>query len=230
VCDWDGPTRVQLVVKGGHVTARVRATNAGDDDDATSAPAEGETLPSNFIVPEGMREFLLHHGSGLKPPGRDSAAVAKRGVTPASPAPRDTARTLSSATIAPGSAVTAPSAAPAAPSGAARVPTLRDTLRMPTAGDPDPRVGPYPVPVMAEPRSFVAYPEQARDAGVQGLVRVLAHVDTAGVVTDVTLVHGIAELNAEALRAARAQRFVPYRFGGVVYAFYVIVPYRFTIH
>jgi len=74
------------------------------------------------------------------------------------------------------------------------------------------------------------YPAAAREAGVQGVVRMLALVDTSGAVTDVQILRGIPELDSAAVATARGMRFRPFVHEGRRVGGWVRVPVRFTIH
>lgn len=74
------------------------------------------------------------------------------------------------------------------------------------------------------------YPEAARAAGVMGVVRMLALVDTSGAVTEIRIRHSIPELDESAVDALRQWRFRPFQLDGRPVARWVIVPMRFTLH
>jgi protein TonB len=74
------------------------------------------------------------------------------------------------------------------------------------------------------------YPEDARRESVQGVVVVMALVDTAGAVVDGHVVQGILELNDAALAAVRRFRFPPLVARGRPWFYWVEVPVRFTLH
>jgi TonB family protein len=92
--------------------------------------------------------------------------------------------------------------------------------------------GAYPAPELREdiPRPERVYPLAARDAGVQGRVRVRALVDTSGIVTETQVVRSIAELDSAAIAWVRQVRFRPYVYGGRVVRFRVEVPVTYTLH
>ena len=79
-------------------------------------------------------------------------------------------------------------------------------------------------------RGTTDYPAAAREAGVQGVVRVLALVDTTGAVVEAHIVRSIAELDAAALAQVRGIRFEPVVRDGVPHRFWVRVPVRYTVH
>jgi TonB family protein len=93
--------------------------------------------------------------------------------------------------------------------------------------------GPYPAPESATWDSIgptPTYPDAARRAGVQGVVRVLALVDTSGAVIEASVARSIPELDAAALDAVRGSRFRPYVYEGRPRRFRVIVPVLFALH
>ena len=85
-------------------------------------------------------------------------------------------------------------------------------------------------PELREPMPVPAFPPAARRAGVQGVVRVLATVDTTGAVVETTLLRGIPELDEAAIEAARLCRFVPLELDGRPVRFHVVIPFTFTAH
>lgn len=97
-------------------------------------------------------------------------------------------------------------------------PMLPDTLALagPHAG------GSEIQPVMMDALAPV-YPAAARRAGVQGVVRVLATVDTTGRVLSAELLHGVPELNDAALDTVRACRFEPLVVAGRVTRFRIVI-------
>ena len=72
------------------------------------------------------------------------------------------------------------------------------------------------------------YPEAARSAGVQGVVRLIATVDPRGRVSKTEFVHSIPELDRAAIDAVTACRFVPLGPPGTPQGFRVLVQVRFT--
>ena len=134
-------------------------------------------------------------------------------VTPAPPARAVT----ESATTAP--ADTTPAAAPEL--------WVPDTLAIGRT------TGRYPAPEYAMPGASGPsphYPDLARAASVQGVVRVLTLVDTTGAVIEASVVRSIPMLDAAALDAVHVSRFRPYVFEGRLRRFRVIVPVMFTLH
>ncbi len=124
---------------------------------------------------------------------------------------------------APPSAATQVSGAAVSPSEA-DAPILPDTLQIGGA----PEVAARHRSRTITPPERLAYPEAARDAGVQGIVRLLATVDSRGYVSRLSVLHGIPELNAAALAAARRCHFVPMGPPGSPAGFRVVIAVTFT--
>jgi protein TonB len=74
------------------------------------------------------------------------------------------------------------------------------------------------------------YPDAARDAGIQGTVRVGAHVRTDGTVDSVHIIHSIAGLDSAAIASVKAWRFKPASYQGKPVAVWVGIPVKFTLH
>jgi TonB family protein len=74
------------------------------------------------------------------------------------------------------------------------------------------------------------YPRAARDAGVQGIVRTLATVDTSGTVIDVRIERGIAELDSAAIDYVRGLRFRRFVHQDRSVGAWVRVPITFTLY
>lgn len=76
------------------------------------------------------------------------------------------------------------------------------------------------------------YPEELREKGIEGRVSLMALVDTAGRVAEVSVVLSSGELAFEqsATDAVRRARFHPYKIEGTPAEVYVIIPYHFTVH
>jgi protein TonB len=74
------------------------------------------------------------------------------------------------------------------------------------------------------------YPEAARDAGIQGTVKVRAHVRADGTVDAIAVVHSIPGLDEAAMQCVKQWRFKPASFQGKPVAVWVGVPVRFTLH
>ena len=87
-----------------------------------------------------------------------------------------------------------------------------------------------PALVDSTPLVAPAYPERAREAGVQGRIWVRALVDTNGAVLNALVVRSIPELDSAAVAVARRCRFVPYQAQGAAVRFRVEIPVLFTEH
>lgn len=81
-----------------------------------------------------------------------------------------------------------------------------------------------------EAHGYAEYPEAARRAGVQGVVRIHALVDTTGRVVDLRVARSIAELDSAAVAAIGGFRFRPFERDGRRVGAWVEIPVRFTIH
>jgi TonB family protein len=114
-----------------------------------------------------------------------------------------------------------PAAALRAPEG---VRVHRDTLTLQSQGQGGPR--PEVLHAPGRPR----FPESARRAGVQGIVFVLALVDTTGEVIETVIRRGIVELNDAALPVAQDYLFEPLIVDGRKIRYWIEVPIRFTMH
>ena len=79
-------------------------------------------------------------------------------------------------------------------------------------------------------KSQPLYPDQAREAGVDGTVIVSALVDPQGRVRDAKVVKSIPMLDAAALAAVRQWQFTPYLDGGQAVWAWTRVPVRFSLH
>ncbi len=117
--------------------------------------------------------------------------------------------------------VPAPAPPRAAPAPAV-VPVLPETLGVSPTG----RYRIAEVAVQAPPE----YPKAARDAGVQGVVKIMVLVDTTGAPVDTRVVRSIPELDAAALDCVRRWRFKPLTWQGVPCRYRVLVPVLFTLH
>jgi TonB family protein len=87
-----------------------------------------------------------------------------------------------------------------------------------------------PALVDSTPLVAPAYPERAREAGVQGRIWVRALVDTNGAVLNALVVRSIPELDSAAVAVARRCRFAPYQAQGSAVRFRVEIPVLFTEH
>ena len=141
-----------------------------------------------------------------------------------SPAVGATSTTAPSTGAPSASAPPANGTAPAVPAPIAAPAMLADTLVLFSRAETGPRailIGGVPQP---------AYPPAARRAGIQGVVRVVATVDTGGYVIATSVLHGVRELDGAALAAAREGRFLPIEVAGRRVAFRVLMPFTFTLH
>jgi len=101
----------------------------------------------------------------------------------------------------------------------------------PVSGDPKP--GDY-VYVEELPEAITRvppnYPDEARRAGVQGIVMVQALVRRDGTVGDVKVTKSIPLLDQAAMESVRQWTFKPARAKGEPIAVWVAVPIKFTLH
>jgi TonB family protein len=160
---------------------------------------------------------------------RAAAATAASGRdtvrTPAPVADRVRPDSARAAAATPSSPAPAPSA-PAVPEGPAElVATLPETLRLSL---PE-RNSPSDWPRLTFAPKLV-YPEAAGRESVQGIVWVLALVDTDGVVRSAQVDRGIRELNDAAVAWVSKARFAPCVRDGRLYRFWVAVAVRFTLY
>jgi TonB family protein len=113
--------------------------------------------------------------------------------------------------------------APGVPADAAPWPMHPDTLELsPGWVDGDDRI------LTVAPSAD--YPRAARDSGVQGVVRLLARVDTTGAVDSVVIARSIPELDSAAVAIARGTLFRPFLHEGRRVGAWVRMPVRFTLH
>lgn len=75
----------------------------------------------------------------------------------------------------------------------------------------------------------IVYPANALNRGIEGEVRLLAYIDTAGAVRKCKVVKGNEYLNDAAVRALKKQRFRPYSINGEKRPVQVVIPIIFTI-
>jgi len=75
-----------------------------------------------------------------------------------------------------------------------------------------------------------AYPDSARNAGVDGTVQLLALVCACGEVSDVRVMKSIPMLDAAAVAAVRQWKFKPALSNGDAAAVWVGIPVKFTLH
>jgi TonB family protein len=84
-------------------------------------------------------------------------------------------------------------------------------------------------PLLRGTAPLASYPEEARAAGVQGVVYTLALIDTTGLVIDVRVRRGIAELDSAAVNAVRGYIFEPMVKDGTKWRFWIELPIRLTL-
>jgi protein TonB len=98
--------------------------------------------------------------------------------------------------------------------------------------DPGDVTRPLVVDVLPEQLTAPApeYPKAARDAGIQGVVLVMAWVKTDGMVDSTRVVRSIPALDAAAVQSVKRLRFKPAMAQGKPVAVWVGIPVRFTIH
>ncbi|MCK4812818.1 MAG: TonB family protein [Candidatus Marinimicrobia bacterium] len=75
----------------------------------------------------------------------------------------------------------------------------------------------------------IVYPDYALQKGIEGVVTVLAYVDTNGNVKNCRIIEGNEFLNDAAVSAIKKQRFEAYRIKGKKHAVRVAIPIVFTI-
>lgn len=117
-----------------------------------------------------------------------------------------------------------PSAPASAAAGLAALPMLSDTLFIGWPGESSPS---HRARTQVPPAPPV-YPAAARQAGVQGVVRLVATVDARGRVRNTEILRSIPELDRAAAEAARSCSFVPLGPPGTPQGFRVVVQVRFT--
>ena len=74
------------------------------------------------------------------------------------------------------------------------------------------------------------YPDSAREAGVDGLVMVMAHVCACGEVSETRIVRSVPLLDAASAEAVRKWIFKPALLAGEPVSVWVAVPVKFTLH
>lgn len=107
------------------------------------------------------------------------------------------------------------------------------TAISPPTGSDEPKFGDY-VYVEELPEAITkvppVYPDEARRAGVQGVVLVQALVRKDGAVGDVKVIQSIPLLDLAAIQAVRQWIFKPARAKGEPVSVWVAVPVKFTLH
>jgi len=74
------------------------------------------------------------------------------------------------------------------------------------------------------------YPRDAREAGIDGTVQVMALVGTLGIVRDVRVTGSVPMLDQAAMDAVRQWRFKPARSRGKPVEVWITVPIKFSMH
>jgi TonB family protein len=199
-CEWNGDCVIHLVWAPGKLNADATPPPGWTAIDTTAAP------PSQPVAATPL---------GSTPPAALPAALAPAApvVSTSGSGPGPDAHPALNATSGPASGATA---------GLAMLP---DTLFI---GWPNDIGGMHRARTIVPPQP-PAYPVSAKNAGVQGIVRLIATVDARGYVTGTDLVHGISELNHAAVNATKACRFVPLGPPGFPQGFRVLVQVRFTL-
>lgn len=205
-CDWDAACRLHVSWAPGKLSADARAPEGWSAVDSLVSSGDARAA-----TPAGAAPGAAAAGTG-------AAAAGGAGIAALQPRPPVVTTSGSSAAPPPAHPVAAGAGAPAS------LALLGDTLF----------IG-YPVDISRTHRARTqvpppdpVYPEAARSAGVQGIVRLLATVDTRGMVTKMETLHGIPELDAAARDATRGCRFVPIGPPGMPQGFQVVVQVRFT--
>jgi len=208
-CDWNGACLLHVSWAPGKLTADARAPEGWT---AVEAPPQAGASPPQA----GASTSATAAAPGAAPAGVSAAAPA--GIAALTPAP-PVVTTI-------GSSAAPPEAHPAA-RGAGQPTTLAmlgDTLFI---GYPPDLSRSHRARTQVPPPDPI-YPEAARNAGVQGVVRLLATVNAYGMVSKTDIVHSIPELDRAAADATRNCRFVPLGPPGMPEGFQVMVQVRFT--
>jgi TonB family protein len=218
-CDWNGACLLHVSWAPGKLTADARAPEGWTAVEAP-APAGASPPPTDTSpAPAGATPAATAAppaSAGATTAGAGAAAPA--GIAALTPAPPVVTTT--------GSSAMPPGAHPAArgdgPSTALAM--LGDTLFI---GYPPDLSRSHRARTQVPPPDPI-YPEAARNAGVQGVVRLLATVNARGMVSKTDIVHSIPELDRAAADATRNCRFVPLGPPGMPEGFQVMVQVRFT--
>ncbi len=200
VCDWLGDVKIHLETWTDRLDARVELPPRPWETEADSAQVETPAAAPTTTAPGN---------SAVAPPAPTTSAPAAAHETPAPTAPP---------------AATTPPAV-ATEHAARPVPTLPETLRLSLPERNSPTEWPR---IISGPK--LDYPEAARKESVQGIVWVLALVDTDGTVRSATVDRGIRELNDAAIAWASKSRFAPCIRESLPCRFWVRVAARFTLY
>ena len=208
-CVWTGTSRLRVTWTGGALTAQ-----------AGTPPSGSEAAPT------GSREAALETALGrLRAAHPDAAAATPAAANRVYAAPGDSGGRGVTPAMAPAMApAVQTSAPPPASAGAASAVFLADTLVLGSRRTTRAQFIAEPLAVPPTP----PYPLAASRAGVQGVVRVLATVDSLGRVAQTVVLRSIPELDAEALDAARRYRFVELWSGGHRVGYHIVIPITFT--
>ena len=197
-CAWDGVCPLHVGWQPGTLTADARAPQGWTAVDSAAAPVAEPRKPAAPIA------ALAPSAPVITTTGTSPAPVAGAG----------------GAAVAGGSGAGAASGPAAAASGT----MLPDTLFI---GWPNEVASRHRARTQVPPADPV-YPEEARSAGVQGVVRLLATVDARGLVSHTQIVHSIPELDRAAIEAAASCHFIPLGPPGSPQGFVVLVQVRFV--
>jgi TonB family protein len=243
VCDWLGAVKIHVEIQGNRLEARVEPPprpweNEADSARAAShtaaapsesasvtaaAPSESSPTPATPVPPASSPP-----PAGAAAPAPSSAPTEAAPSTH-SPTPHVTPPAPTSAPAATATSSPAPATAAASPVVTERtlgpVETLAETLRLSLPERNAPSVWPR---MTSMPK--LVYPDLARRESVQGVVWVLALVDTDGVVRSAGIDRGIRELNDAAIDWVSKARFAPCVRDQRPYRFWIRVAARFTLY
>ena len=231
-CDWlNEGVKVHLEIQKDRVDARVepppRPWEAEPDSAppavATNVPAAGSTPPAPSATAPGSTP----RGTVAAPKPAQAAPAPAPGGAAAAPKPAPATPSPSPSTSPPATPPSAAASPPAVPPPHAADPvaTLPETLRISLPERNAPSEWPR---ITSAPK--LVYPDAARRESVQGIVWVLALVDTDGTVRNATIDRGIRELNDAAVAWLSKARFAPCVRDGRPCRFWVRVAARFTLY
>ena len=240
-CDWIGAVKIHLELLADKLSATAdwpsrpweaeapvaAATGALPDAAALAKKPAAPPPPTPATEPPATATPAKEHAVAetllAKQPAEPAPAKAPE---PAAPMPPPTqVSTPAPATAAPAASATAPAGGPVV-AKAPMPPTATppETLRLSLPERNPPSVWPRMITLPA-----LDYPDAARSKGVQGVVWVLALVDTAGQVRATRIDRGIPELNESALAWVTKARFAPCVRDGATLSFWIRVAVRFTL-
>jgi TonB family protein len=225
-CDWIGAVKIHLEIHQDQLDARVEWPLRPWEADADLAATASPTAAPPAVAPPAVAPPAVTPPA-VTPPAVTPPAVTPPAVTAPRPSPTPPSPTVAPPT--PPAPTRAPdlAAPPAVVPERAAVPvaTLPETLRLslPERNPPSdwPRMTLVPK---------LVYPEAARHESVQGVVWVLALVDTDGVVRSAQVDRGIRELNDAALAWVSQARFAPCVRDQRPCRFWIRVASRFTLY